>query len=111
MMLEKVVYYTKLLELMMNPANASPIFLMLLREITSEDKKVIDSVLSSFVELELAAHRLDVQSKEKEEADFILKTFKTWNDKKEDVDFLIKVLERNWKQVKNSQKKERNYFN
>jgi hypothetical protein len=41
-MIEKISYYNKLLEMMINPSNASPIFLMLLNEITMEDKIVTE---------------------------------------------------------------------
>lgn len=109
--IEKIVYYLKLTEIIMNPANASPIFLMLLKEVNSDDKKVIDSILNSFVELELEAHSLDITSSEKDEASLINKTYKVWVDNRDNLTHLIKLLQRNWKIVKNSQKKNRDYLN
>jgi hypothetical protein len=73
MMIEKIVYYLKLIEIIMNPSQASPIFMMLLKEINSNDLKFIDSILSPFVEIELVGHKLDINSNEKEEADAIIK--------------------------------------
>ncbi len=110
-MVDKIIYYLKLIEVMINPSSASPIFLMLLKEITSEDKKVIDSVLSSFVGLEIAAHKLDISSTEKEEADLVLNIFGVWNEKKPELLRLMQILERNWKQTSVIKKNNRDYFN
>ena len=110
-MIDKIVYYLKLTEVMVNPASASPIFLMLLKEITNEDRKVIDSVLTSFVGLELAAHRLDIESNEKDEAELVLKIFSLWTEKKLELIRLISILERNWKQTAVLKKNSRDYFN
>lgn len=109
-LIDKIVYYLKLTEVMVNPAQASPIFLMLLKEINAEDRKVIDSIMSSFIGLELVAHKLDVGSNEKEEAEFIARIFSVWNEKKGDLLKLIGVLERNWKQTANVKKNNRAYF-
>lgn len=111
MMIEKIVYYLKLIEIIMNPSQASPIFMMLLKEINSNDLKFIDSILSPFVEIELIGHKLDINSNEKEEADTIIKALDIWNSKKKDLYSLIEVLERNWKNSKSSTKKSKDYLN
>lgn len=112
MMVEKIVYYIKLVEIMVNPSQASPIMLMLLKEINSEDKKTIDLILDSFVELEIEAHKLDIKSNENEEAKLVNKVYSVWNGKREQVLSLIKMLERNFaKKPQVSNKKGRDYFN
>ncbi len=112
-MVEKLVYYNKLVELMINPSGATPILLMLLKEITNEDKKIIDSVLNSFVELEIESHKLDVFSTETGEAKLINQINNVWKNKKDEVMSLIRILERNLKKVPvpQSNKKNRDYFN
>lgn len=111
-MIEKIVYYTKLVELMINPSQASQIMLMLLKEISSEDRKVMDSVLNSFVELEIEAHKLDVMPSENEEIKLINKVYSAWVKKREEVLSLVKILERNLgKKPQVSNKKGRDYFN
>lgn len=112
-MVEKIVYYNKLVEVMINPSGASPILLMLLKEITNEDKKTIDSVLNSFVELEIESHKLDVFSSETEEIKLINQINNVWKKKKNEVLLLIGILERNLKKtsVPVSSKKNRDYFN
>lgn len=111
MMVEKIVYYIRLVEVMVNPSQASPIMLMLLKEINSEDRKTIDSVLNSFVELEIEAHKLDVISKDVEEAKLVSKIYSTWDKKREEVLSLIKILERNLGKKPQIQAKKGNYFN
>jgi hypothetical protein len=112
-MIEKISYYNKLLEMMINPSNASPIFLMLLNEITMEDKKVIESVMNKFVEIEINAHKLDVSSTETEEIKLIKKVFEIWNTEKSEVSYLIGILERNLKKTSTPTvvKKNRDYYN
>lgn len=112
-MIEKIVYYNKLVEVMINPSGATPILLMLLKEITNEDKKIIDSVLNSFVELEIESHKLDVFSTEIGEVKIINQINNVWKNKKNEVMSLIGILERNLKKtpVPVSNKKNRDYFN
>lgn len=110
-MIEKIIYYIKLVEVMINPSQASPVFLMLLKEINSDDKKVIDSVLNSFVELEIISHKLDVVSKDSEEGKLINQTYSVWDKKSEDVMHLINILERNLLKTNLPNKKSRDYFN
>lgn len=112
-MIEKIVYYNKLVEVMINPSGATPILLMLLKEITSEDKKIIDSVLNSFVELEIESHKLDVFSNEIGETKLINRINDVWKNKKDEVMSLIGILERNLKKTSAPviNKKNRDYFN
>ncbi|MEK6894273.1 MAG: hypothetical protein AABX10_02320 [Nanoarchaeota archaeon] len=111
-MMEKIVYYVRLVEVMVNPSQASPIMLMLLKDINSDDKKVIDSVMDSFVELEIASHKLDVLSGVDEESKLVNHINSTWNKKRGEVMHLVKILEKNLgNKPQNSNKKSRDYFN
>ena len=91
-MMEKIVYYVRLVEVIVNPSQASPIMLMLLKDINSDDKKVIDSVMDSFVELEIASHKLDVLSGVDEESKLVNHINSTWNKKRGEVMHLVKIL-------------------
>ena len=108
-MMEKVVHYIRLAELMVNPSQASPIFLVMLKEINTEDRKAIDAVLKNFVELEINSYKADLGGEEKAEAEFIKHVYSTWTKTKPTLLQLIKVLERNW--GSNNTKKEKGYFN
>ncbi|MBS3082247.1 hypothetical protein J4416_04975 [Candidatus Pacearchaeota archaeon] len=108
---DKFAYYLKLIETMVNPSQAPPMFMMLLKDITPEDKKIIDSVFSSFMEVELISYKLDVVSNDNNEVEFILKAFGVWNEKRSELLKILDVLERNWKNAANSKKSSRDYFN
>lgn len=111
-MMEKIVYYVRLVEVMINPPQASPIMLMLLKDINAEDRKIIDSVLNSFVELEIASHKLDVSSSDNDESKLINHINSVWGKKKDEVMYLVTILERNLKKTPQTvNKKSRDYFN
>lgn len=110
-MMEKIVYYVRLVEVMINPSQASPIMLMLLKEINLEDRKIIDSVMNLFVELEIASHKLDVLSNASEESKLINNINSTWSKKRDDVMYLVKILEKNLRNKSSSiNRKSRDYF-
>ena len=108
---DKFAYYLKLIETMVNPSQAPPMFMMLLKDITPEDKKVIDSVFTSFMGVELISYKLDVVSNDNSEVEFILKAFVVWNDKRSELLTILNILDRNWKQTASVKKSSRDYFN
>lgn len=108
MIMEKVVHYIRLAELMFNPSQASPVFMIMLKEVTSEDKKTIDLVLKSLVDLELKSYKLDLEYSEKTEADFIKEVNNVWNKNRALMLRLLNILYRNWNAI--NSKKEKGYF-
>jgi len=110
-MIEKVSYYIRLVEVMISPSQASPTLMMLLKEITKDDKKSLDSVFTAFIGLEIENYKMNISSKHSDEVDFILKIYKTWNENIQELNSIVSILERNWKQINNSPKQSRNYFN
>src|SRR3989344_223992 len=110
-MVEKVAHYLRLMELMLNPSQASPIFLILLKEVTPADKQSLDKVFSAFIEIELASYRLDVGSKDSDEAEFVKKIYAVWTSNREELLKLLSILERNWKNASVKNHRVREYFN
>lgn len=103
--IDKVVGYVRLAELMLNPSQASPVFMVFLKEVNSEDKKLIDEIFKKFVPLEVEAFKLDVLFDESQEAKFIKDSYDVY-DKISDV--LLKtvcVMERNWNSSQIKEKK------
>ncbi len=96
-MVEKVAHYLRLMELMFNPSQASPVFLILLKEVTPADKQILDKVFSAFIEIELASYKLDVGSSDVDEVNFIKKIYDAWKDNSTELLNLLGILERNWK--------------
>ena len=110
-MVEKVAHYLRLMELMFNPSQASPIFLILLKEVTPADKHVLDKVFSAFIEIELASYKLDVGSSDADESSFIKKIYGIWNENRSELIKLLNILERNWKNNSAKNHRAREYFN
>ncbi len=107
-MLEKIVGYIRLIELIISPAQASPVFMILVKEVSSNDKLILDNVIKEFAILELNSFKLDIESTEDEEAKEIKNIITAWEKTKEDLKSIIKMMERNWKST--NQKRDRNYF-
>lgn len=108
-MMERVVHYVRLLELMINPGQSTPVFMIFLKEINTMDKEIMNRVFNSFVSLELMSFKLDVETNEKKEAEHINRIFEVWNNTKEDLNKLIDIMERNWKSGQKRNNKD--YFN
>lgn len=107
-MMEKVVNYIRFLEMMVYPMQAPPMFSFLIKEMTPEEKKNVESLYSSLVELEVFALKLEVEYVEKNEAEAIKKIHKTWSGLKDNLLSVFALMEKNWK--KSSEKKEKSYF-
>ena len=108
-MMERIVHYVRLLELMLNPGQATPIFMILLREINNLDKEVMNRVFNGFVSLELKSFKLDVDSIDEKEAEHIKEIFEIWNKTRDDLIKLVDIMERNLKS--GQKKKDKDYFN
>jgi hypothetical protein len=107
--MEKIVHYVRLLELMVNPSQTTPVFMIFLKEITPADKEVMNRVFKNFVGLELESFKLDVESNEKKEAEYLKNLFKVWLKTREDLKKLVALMERNWNTNQKS-KDSKNYF-
>jgi hypothetical protein len=86
-------------------------FLMLLREINSKDKKIIEEVFSAFIELEISSYYLDIESTESKEVESIKKIYSVWLSHKKNLTYLVEILERNSKLSNNQKGKSKDYFN
>ncbi len=109
--IEKIAHYVRLIEIMLNPSQASPMFLMLLKEITSKDKKIIEEVFSVFIELEISSYYLDITSSETKEVDILKKVYSVWSAQKSNLEYMIGILEKNSKTNTKPNGKSRDYFN
>ena len=107
-MMDKIIGYIRFLEMMINPVQAPPMFLIFVRNINAEDKNVIEKVYKNFIELELLSLKLEIDYREEEEAKAIKKILEVWNKTKQDLKAVIEIMEKNWRSGEN--KKEKGYF-
>jgi hypothetical protein len=107
-MMDKVVNYIRFLEMIIYPVQAPPMFSFLVKEINSDERKNVEKVYASFIELELLSLKLEVEYSEKKEAEVVKKIFSTWSEAKNDLLSVFSLMEKNWKTAAN--KKEKSYF-
>ncbi|MDO8508645.1 MAG: hypothetical protein Q7S27_03085 [Nanoarchaeota archaeon] len=109
LMMEKIVNSMTFLEMLVNPVNAPRMYLSYLRNMSIEDRKIIDDIYTALADLSLLSLDLEIDSNEKSEADLLKKGYEKWNSLKPG---FRKILE-NMKKPNNNLnnlKKERSYF-
>ena len=107
-MMEKIVRYIHFIEMMINPAQAPPMFMIFVKNIGKSDRNALENVYKNFIELELRALKNEIDYSEKEEAESIKHIFDVWNKSKKELRMVIGIMEKNWKG--SPEKKERDYF-
>lgn len=75
---EKIGAFLRFFEAVLNPVVAPAFILSALKNFSNSDKEAIKDNYQSLVEIELKSIKLDIDYNEKEEAQFILRTLKTW---------------------------------
>ena len=96
------------IELLLNPSNGSMFHMYMVKGITLEEKNILNKLFEKLGYIEIESFSLDINYDEKNEALFIKKSFREWQEMKPEVDKTIKSLKENWKKV--SDKKEKSYF-
>jgi len=107
-MMDKIVSYIRLVEMMLNPAQAPPMFMMFVKSIGDGDRKVIEEVYKNFIELELRSLKLEIDYAEEDEAKAIKHIIDVWHETEPSLRSLIGIMERNWRGT--SEKKDKGYF-
>lgn len=107
-MMDKIVRYIHFIEMMINPTQAPPMFLIFVKDVTEKERAIIEKVYKNFVELELVNLRLEIDYSEAEEAKAIKDILDVWNRTKPDALSVIGIMDKNWKGT--SVKKDKSYF-
>jgi len=105
-MIEKIVNSLGFLEMLLNPANSPRIYMPYLKNMTVEDKEIIEKIYSELADLSLSSLLLEVEYSEKGEAELIKKIYSTWDSNKAD----FKKIIINVKNPKTIVRKEKSYF-
>lgn len=91
---DKIANVTRLIETLLNPANSSMFVFSIVKSLDSEDRKKLSDLYKQLSEIGLESLILDVDSSEKQDADFIKKIYEFWiNSKSELLSILNKVKE------------------
>lgn len=105
-MMEKIINSVGFTEMILNPMNAPRMYLVYIKQMTVDDRKIIEEIHSRFADLVLLSLRLEVEYFEKDEAEMIKKIYDVWNSTKPS---FIKMIEGMQKPA-SSATKEKSYF-
>lgn len=108
LVVDKVVSYLRFFELLLNPGNAPLFFLILIKGMNGNDKKLIENIYFKLGGFEILVIALDIEYSEKAEAEFLLKIYKEWQSVKDDMKKFSETVMRNWNSK--GEKKDRAYF-
>jgi len=95
-MMDKIVKYIQFVEMLLNPAQAPPMFMMFVKNVNEKDKKSLEKIYENFIKLELSSLRLEIDYNEKNEALLVKKISETWGRSKLELRLVIEMMERNW---------------
>jgi len=108
-MMDKIVGYIRFMEMMINPAQAPPMFMIFIKNISDSDRKIIEKVYKNFIELELKSLKLEIDYNEKSEVEAIKNILKIWHDTRPDLRTTIGIMEKNWNSG-STKNKDKAYF-
>lgn len=89
---EKISEYTRFIEVILNPSNATIFFFKILKKLDSSDRESLSLIYERLSKFELKTISLDIKYKEESEAEFIKETYNIFNkEMKED---LLKIIDK-----------------
>ena len=72
--------YSRFIEIILNPSNAPMFFFKLIKKLDSKDKEVLAGLYEELGSIEVDTISLDLDYSEKNEADFIIRMYKVFNE-------------------------------
>ena len=82
---DKIFNYLRFVETLLNPANAPLFIFSVIKSVTAEDKKKLNGTYEKLSSLDLELIKLDLDSTEKRDAEFIRHSFESWNEIKREL--------------------------
>jgi len=100
-MIEKIALILRFFELIVNPNEASPVYIFsLMKNIQADTKKLIEKIYRELVTVEISSLNLDVSYDEKTEVKFIKEISDKWPLIKKDLSEITKKLYVSWSHEK-----------
>ena len=106
-MADKFMNYLRFIESILNPVNVPMFIFSIVKSIGEDEKKKLTGVYKKLAKCEVELIRLDVEFSEDDEAKFVKKNYKLWNEMKKDILGVLDVIKKNWDNKTESKK---NYF-
>ena len=105
---EKITAYIHLFETLINPSSPPMFVFKILKNMSEQEKKQIQEFYKVLSKTQIETMKLDTVYSEKEEAAFIIKTFKIWQELKPKIHVLFESFESNFENGNTTE--ERSYF-
>ena len=107
-MVGKFASLLQLVELLLNPSNGSMFHMFLVKGVNGNEKEDLNKLFQILGTIQIDSFSLDISYSEKAESNFIISSFKSWNEIKPLLITIINSLKKNWKEKTN--KKNKSYF-
>ncbi len=88
---DKIYNYLRFIETLLNPVNAPMFIFSVIKSMSQEDKKKFSDIYDRLSKIDLELIKLDVESSEKKDAEFIRQVYSSWQEIKKE---MISLLER-----------------
>ena len=107
-MMDKILEHLRLVEMLINPSIAPPMFLQFVRKVNFDERKIFEKVYVKLILIELVALELEIAYEEEKEAAMIKNILNTWKELIPDMNSIIKIMRRNFEGT--SEKKDKSYL-
>ena len=107
-MMDKILEHLRLVEMLINPSIAPPMFLQFVRKVSFDERKIFEKVYVKLILIELVALELEIAYEEEKEAAMIKNILNTWKELIPDMNSIIKIMRRNFEGT--SEKKDKSYL-
>ena len=89
---DKVYNYLRFIETILNPVNAPMFIFSIIKSLDSADKKKLSDLYAKLSEINLELIKLDIESNEKKDAEFINQVYESWQSIKKELFSVINRL-------------------
>lgn len=93
---DKLVGFMRFIESLLNPVNVPMFIFYITKNLRLEDKKKLTKVYKELSKNEVLLIEADTKFSERNEAEFIKKSYRLWKEIQEDILNILEVIKKNW---------------
>lgn len=93
---DKLQNYLRFVEAILNPTEASMFVFMIVKSVNSDEKKKFTEIYKKLAKINFDFVELDVEYSEEKEAEFLIRSYKLWNEIKKDLSESCNSISKNW---------------
>lgn len=93
---DKLANYMRFVENLLNPVNVPMFIFSFVKALDTHDKKTLEEIYKGLLKMELSFIELDLEFKEEKEANFIIDSFKFWQDIKQEMLNIMNRIRMKW---------------